>query len=194
MFIIIFIPAVGPLVISCDDGHLYLVPSEDGTHIKGTESRDDAVEKPFWISYDEDGQGAFEFSIQHCPGDKGLEGLKQVSRYVDADVNMMGRNPEPLQLKQQADSRHTSMTLHSRRTGRRTGRFDPVDISDWRNSNDVFYICCKQRSYGRGSYICVMKRPNDPNDRNDKFPTCCVSAIAKPSETNKCMLFRLEAI
>ena len=136
----------------------------------------------FFISYNEDGRSAYEFSIHHLPSSPLLErDVKPISHYLYAPVDYRGRNNGPLTLRLDARDRHTAMTLHSRRIG----HFDPVDTKDWLSSRDIFYIRCKRRIIGRNSFICVKRGRTE-------FITCCVPTIRHHDESReKYMLFRL---
>lgn len=142
----------------------------------------------FFISYNEDGQSAYEFSIGHMPSSSLEEReVKPISRYLYAPVNVRGKNRGPLTLRLDARDKHTKMTLHSRRIR----NFAPVDTKDWLSSRDIFYISCKQRFIGRNSYICV-KRKSQSSETAEEHHTYCVPTISKHNESNEhYMLFRL---
>lgn len=93
---------------------------------------------------------------------------KRAALYVYAPVTFRGRNRGDLTLQLQADNRHTSLTLHSRR---RIGKSHPaVDIDEWMQGEDIFYIRCKQRSVGWNSYICVKNDAVRCVNNIEEFP------------------------
>ena len=142
----------------------------------------------FYISYNEDGRSAYEFSINHMSKSPlaGRE-VKPVSRYLYAPVGALGKNSGPLTLQLAARDRDTVMTLRSRRVG----YFEPVDTKDWMSSRDIFYISCKQRLIGRNSYIAVRRTPRRLN-LTDEFITLSVPSIKTHDESReRYMLFRL---
>lgn len=142
----------------------------------------------FYISYNEDGHSAYEFSITYMASSS-LEGreIKPISRYLYAPVNSRGKFSGPLTLQLNATDIYSKMTLHSRRER----HSDPVDTKDWLNSQDIFYISCKRRFFLSDSYICVKRMPQT-SALTEEYTTYCVPTIRKHNNSRqRYMLFRL---
>ena len=138
----------------------------------------------FFISYNEDGHSANEFSIMYLDSSQQTSelGINPIPRYLHAPVNLLGTNNGPLTLRFNADDKHSKMTLHSRRVRRSS---NPADTKDWMNSHDIFYICCKDRRFFKDGYICVRQTTGG------EYTTCCVSTVQKEELNDHHMLFRL---
>ena len=180
-----YVTLAGPFIITCNNESVFLRVTSN-FQVVATSKIEESSD--FYISYNEDGQSAYEFSITYlAPSALENREIKPISRYVYAPVNRMGKSPGPLALRLDAKSRDTKMTLHSRRE---TGP-GPVDTKDWLNSRDIFYISCKQRTFWSNSYICVKRMPrNSPVAA--EYTTYCVPDIDKHNEAKEhYMLFRL---
>ena len=139
----------------------------------------------FYISYNEDGNSAYEFSITYmAPSSLRGRDVKSIPSYLYAPVNVRGRNTGPLTVRLDAEDSHTKMTLRSRRIN----QFNPVDTKDWLSSRDIFYISCKDTLL-TNSFICVKRSPVVDGE---EYIAYCVNSINKHNvQANRFMLFRL---
>ena len=173
----------GPFIISCHNETIFLKVTPD-FQVVATSKVEDSSD--FYITYSEDGHSAFEFSITYlAPSSLTRREIKPISRYLYAPVDARGRNSGPLTLQLNAESKHTRMTLYSRRV-KNSG---PVDTKDWLTSRNIFFINCKQRFFRSDSYICVKSAPQNSAE---EYTTCCVPTTKMHDETKQhYMLFRL---
>ena len=115
----------------------------------------------FVIPCEEDGNNR-HFSIFHNsesklkqPGVKPRRmRIKPIPRYLCASVNFRGICDGPLELKLNAKESKSRLVLHDRRSK----HFQPVELTDWVNGKEIFYINCKHRSFKKDSYICVTAK------------------------------------
>lgn len=168
---------VGPFIISCNDESCFLKVT-DNFNVVATSTITDASD--FFINYEGHPTCDFEFSISYRHSSPLGQEVKPIFRYLYAPVNILGKNDGPLMVRLDATDKHTKMTLHSRRMH----TFIPVDTKNWLTSRDIFYISCKQRTFGRDSFICVMKPKN-----SQEYITCCVPTAEEHNDHH--MLFRL---
>lgn len=178
-FAITFPPLIaGPFIISCNNESIYLKVTNDLEVVATTDIRESS---DFFISYNEDGQSAYEFSITYmAPSSLAERDVKPIPSYLYAPVNIRGKNRGPLHVRLDAADAHTKFTLRSRRIN----QFNPVDTKDWLSSRDIFYINCKNKTLTR-SFICVKRR------EGERYITSCVNTINKHLERDHFMLFRL---
>jgi hypothetical protein len=175
----------GPFIISCNSENIFLKVTPS-FQVVATPRIEDSSN--FYISYNEDGHSAYEFSITYMSSSS-LESreVKPISRYLYAPVNSRGNFCGPLTVRLDATDKHTKMTLHSRRER----HSDPVDTKDWLNSRDIFYISCKQRFLFKDSYICVKRMPRHSGIA-EEYTTYCVPTVRRHDESRQhYMLFRL---
>ena len=140
----------------------------------------------FCIVYDNEELSVHKFKICYTPKLRVAKRLEPISQYLYAQVGFMGYNPGPLTMRFDAENTHTLMTIHSRHGG----TSEAATLENWVDSSDVFYICCKQRFFGRNSYVCVKRTPAG-SQREDEFITCCVPTIMAYDQSEASMLFRL---
>lgn len=204
---IIYSHAAGPYLIACGakSNIFWKVNSNEETYSIGA-TTDLNQASLFYVLPDDDGKHVHEFkigwkitnsrerllkrtmSILHPDTVSNLEPL---CRYLDAKVNITGRNPGPLQLKSGVDNSHCRLTLHSRLTGRSKA---PIDIKVWASGKEEFFISCTRHRFKEG-YIAV-KRVFEGRERNrsqteERFTTVCVPKQACHNERDIWMLFRL---
>lgn len=175
----------GPFIISCNNDNIFLKVTTNFQVVATTKIE---YSSDFFISYNEDGRSAYEFSITYmAPSSLEDREVKPISRYLYAPANSMGKFSGPLTLRLDATDVHTKMTLHSRRER----HSDPVDTREWLNSRDIFYISCRQRFFLRDSYICVKRTPRSFH-MAEEYITYCVPSLRKHDESRQhYMLFRL---
>ena len=186
LIIYYYFPSVaGPFIMCCNDETIFLKVTRD-FKVVGTTKIEESSN--FFVSSNEDGDHPYEFSIMYmAPSLLEGRGIKPIPRYLYAPVNTFGKNEGPLTLRLDAKDTKTRMTLNSRRVR----HFNPVDIKDWVNSKDIFYINCKQRAVKKNGFICVKKTPHDSHVP-DEYITYCVPTIKKHNEDkDHFMLFRL---
>ena len=175
----------GPFIISCNDETVFLKVTSD-YKVVGTSNIEDSSD--FFISSNEDGDSAYEFSIMYMAPSPLGTGIKPIARYLYAPVNSFGNNHGPLGLRLDAKDSKTKLTLHSRRIR----HFRPVDTKDWVSSSDIYYLNCKQRAVKKNGYICVRQTPREAGSTDTEYITCCVPSIKKHDESkDHFMLFRL---
>ena len=171
----------GPFIISCNNERIYLKVTPNLEVVATTKIEDSS---DFFISYNEDGRSAYEFSITYmAPSSLADRYVKPIPSYLYAPVNIRGKNRGPLTVRLDAAATHTKLTLRSRRIN----QFNPVDTKDWLSSRDIFYINCKNKVF-TNSFICVKRRPRF----SEEYITSCVNSISKHNvATQHFMLFRL---
>jgi hypothetical protein len=161
----------------------------------------------FYILPDDDGKHVYEFrigwkistsrerlikrtkSILH-PGR--VSDLEPLCRYLDAKVNITGRNPGPLQLKSGVDNSYCRLTLHSRLIGKTKA---PIDIKVWASGKEEFFVSCARRRLKMAGYIAVKRtfegRERSSRQTNERYTTACVPKQTCHNERDTWMLFRL---
>lgn len=77
--------------------------------------------------------------------------IKPIPRYLCTCVNFRGISDGPLELKLNAKESKSMLVLHDRRSK----YLRPVELTDWINGKEIYYINCKHRSFKKDSYICV---------------------------------------
>ena len=143
--------------------------------------------------------------------------VKPIARYLCAYVNFRGICDNPLELKLNAKESKSMLVLHDRRSK----HLHPVDLTDWINGKEIFYINCKHRAFKKDSYLSVTRHPSAESGpaveggetvegevaedgRNgakisttgekkshDLYTTCCRPNISAHDDRNTLMLFRL---
>ena len=118
--------------------------------------------------------------------------LEPLCRYLDAKVNITGRNPGPLQLKNGVDNSHCRLTLHSRLIGKSKA---PIDIKVWASGKEEFFINCARRRFKVDGYIAVKQafegRERSSRQTEERYTTACVPKETCHNEHDTWMLFRL---
>lgn len=154
----------------------YILPDDDGKHVyefrigwKITNNRERQIKRTK--------------SILHPDTANDLEPL---CRYLDAKVNITGRNPGPLELKSGVYNSHCRLTLHNRLIGRNKA---PIDIKVWASGKEEFFITCARHRFKVGGYIAV-KRARE-RGTEEQYTTVCVPKEACHNECDTWMLFRL---
>ena len=151
-------PTAGPFIIACNNDEVYLtVNKEEGYTIEGTINI--AKASPFNI-VPSDGSHPSEFMIvyydeknseKHCLLRRGSSsltsqfqhGIHPMPRYLNAEVNTMGRNPGPLQLSIHVDESSARLVLQSRVKSRKHRTV--VDNNPWVSGREVYSIRCARR-------------------------------------------------
>ena len=108
-------------------------------------------------------------------------------RYLNTEVNTMGKNPGPLRLSMHVDESSARLVLQSRVKSRKHRTV--VDNSPWVSGREVYSIRCARRRLKREGYLCVKFRPGREN--KPAYCTCIVPSVYGHSEENKFLLFRL---
>ena len=115
----------------------------------------------FVVPCEEDGGGRTHFSIFYnsktklnAHDSKHCVRVKPIPRYLCASVNYRGMSDSPLELKLNAKESKSMLVLHDRRSK----HLHPVELTDWINGKEIFYINCKHRSFKKDSYITVKAR------------------------------------
>lgn len=148
---------------------------------------------PFFIKPIDDGDNPYEFLIAHY-GEKSKkrssttlimepQNLEPIARYLEAPVNVLGKNPGPLCLKQNTVQEISRFALHSRLVASGT----PVMINEWISGRDIFYINCSRREWARDGYLCVKETEGSKY----AYITACVSSTKSHNNSTCYMLFRL---
>lgn len=189
-------PLGGPFLISADSDRLFWrVNIDNGYAIEGT--RDVKRASPFYILGTEDSH-PYDFVIAYRGEDfdrerkksrqtltaTGRPTLEPVGRYLLTPVNVFGRNSGPLRLHYHAEESHSRLTLH----GRLTKGGGAVDLTDWVDGKDVFFINCAQRTMRRDGYICMKAQGRR---QNPHYTTACVARKSDHNDRDTWMLFRL---
>ena len=160
----------------------YILPDDDGKHVyefrigwKITSNRERLIKRTK--------------SILHPDTVSDLEPL---CRYLDAKVNITGRNPGPLQLKSGVDDSHCRLTLHSRLIGKSKA---PIDIKVWASGKEEFFINCVRRRFKVEGYIAVKRalegRERSGRQTEERYTTACLPKETCHNERDTWMLFRL---
>ena len=160
----------------------------------------------FYILPDDDGKHIHEFrigwKISNCREKlikrtrsilhpDTVNDLEPLCRYLDAKVNVTGRNPGPLQLKSGVDNSHCRLTLHSRLIGRSRSKA-PIDIKVWASGKEEFFICCARRRLKVDGYIAIKRTlAGREREAEERYTTACVPKQACHNERDTWMLFRL---
>ena len=147
----------GPFYISCDSEQLFFKVEDNKVAV--TDDVNEASE--FYVMpCEEDGAGS-HFSIFYnsesklnAHDRKHYARIKPIPRYLCASVNYRGMSDAPLELKLNAKESKSLLVLHDRRSK----HLHPVELTDWINGKEVFYINCKHRSFKKDSYITVKAR------------------------------------
>lgn len=143
--------------------------------------------------------------------------VKPIPRYLCASVNFRGISNGSLELKLNAKESKSMLVLHDRRSK----HYQPVDLTDWINGKEIFYINCKHRSFKKDSYICVTAvtaqadtkmeagkavdgevevvrngvkdgaATSGGGETQHRFTTCCKPNISSHDDRSTFMLFRL---
>ena len=184
-----FIPD-GPFIISCDSDSLYLCVLPNNTVVA---TRDIKQASLFTVKPTDDGDNLYEFYLAHYGDSRrsecsllGSQQLEPMARYLEASVNVMGKNPGPLKLKQNANHESSRFALH----GRLSTTFTPSKINDWVSGKEIFYINCSRRQWAKDGYVCVRRASSQTRDQ-ESFVTACVSTIKSHNDRTCFMLFRL---
>ena len=158
----------------------------------------------FYILPDDDGKHVYEFRIgwkisnsrerlikrtKSILHPNTVSDLEPLCRYLDAKVNVTGRNPGPLQLKSGVDISHCRLTLQSRLIGRSKA---PIDIKVWASGKEEFFINCVRRRLKVDGYIAVKQTlAGRERQTEERYTTACVPKQACHNERDMWMLFRL---
>ena len=178
----------GPFIVSCDNDSLYLCVLPNNTVVA---MRDIKQAYLFTIKPTDDGDNLYEFYFAHygdnCKSEYSLLGsqlkhLEPMARYLEANVNVLGKNPGPLKMKQNANHESSRFVLH----GRLSTTFTPCKINNWVSGKEIFYINCSRREWAKDGYICVRQASSQ-----ESFITACVSSIKSHNDRTCFMLFRL---
>ena len=169
--------------------------SNNGYAIEGT--RDIKRASPFYILGTEDSH-PYDFVIAYRGENydserkksrqtltaTGQPALEPVCRYLLTPVNVFGRNSGPLRLHYHAEESHSRLTLQ----GRLTKGGGAVDLTDWVDGKDVFFINCAQRLMKRDGYVCMKAQGRR---QNLHYTTACVARKSDHNDCDTWMLFRL---
>ena len=146
----------GPFYISCHSEQLFFKVSDDNKVVV-TDDVNDASE--FFIVPCEEDAKSRHFSIFYNSESKLKQPketrprmrIKPIPRYLCTSVNFRGISNNPLDLKLNAKESKSMLVLQDRRSK----HLHPVDLTDWINGKEIYYINCKHRSFKKDSYICV---------------------------------------
>lgn len=205
----LFMLTAGPYLIACGakSNIFWKVNSDEETYSIGA-TTDLNQASLFYILPDDDGKHVYEFrigwkitssrerlikrtkSILHPDTVSDLEPL---CRYLDAKVNIAGRNPGPLQLKSGVDNSHCRLTLHSRLIGRSKA---PIDIKVWASGKEEFFVSCARRRLKVDGYVAIKRVIIEGRERSrrqieERYTTACVPKRICHNERDTWMLFRL---
>ena len=188
----VFLSLDGPFIISCDSDSLYFRVLPNNTVVATRDIRQASL---FTIKPTDDGDNLHEFYLAHH-GDKckdecsllgpQLKDLEPMARYLEARVNVFGKNPGPLKMKQNAHHESSRFALH----GRLSTTFTPSKINKWVDGKEIFYINCSRREWAKDGYICV-KKSSSRTTNQETFITACVSSTKSHDDRTCFMLFRL---
>ena len=185
-------------MIRCGDEKIYWKVDRTvrGYTVIGTDNPDEA--SLFSIFPTDDGDNPFEFYIGWNGADnkEGHESpnetngpdcansesdkLEPAFRYLDAPLDILGRNHGPLYLTSQAKKYHSRFSIRGRLSSLINSN---VDLQDWVKGNDSFFIMCNRR-YFRNDGLVAMRLWGT-------YRTCCVSSTKKHNERDTWMVFRL---
>ena len=109
-------------------------------------------------------------------------------KYLEADVNLLGRNSGPLHMRNDVKEENARFTLHSRLYRRKAA---PADLRGWVCGKDRFFINCSRRAYRIDGFL-AMKRALRGGGTQAEFSSICVSSVKHHNEINHVfMLFSL---
>ena len=173
---------------------LYL--SVDNTNYTILATTDISNASPFFIFPTDEGNHPFEFHIAYKNNNQRLQkrrdsshtskpeqATEQIPRYLSVPLTICGVNKGPLQLKHliMEEGRLVLQT----RIGKDKG---PVNLHDWLNGKEVFFIKCARRKFKRDGYICVKQQRRGGED---EWITACVPFKFLHDEREFFMLFQL---
>jgi len=115
------------------------------------------------------------------------QAIQPMCRYLNAEVNSLGKNPGPLRLSMRVDESSARLVLQSRVKSRKHQMI--VDNYPWVSGREVYSIRCARRRVKRDGYLCMKFKPGRRN--KPTYCTCIVPSIKRHSEEDKFTLFRL---
>lgn len=144
----------GPFYISCNSEQLFLKVVDNKVMVTDDISKADEF---FVVPCEDEGSLRNHFSIFYNSQSK-LKmktqppiRIKPIPRYLCTSVNFRGISNDPLELKLNAKESKSLLTLQDRRSR----HLYPVELTDWINGKEIFYINCKHRAFKSDSYIAV---------------------------------------
>ena len=153
-----------------------IIPTDNGDH-----------PYEFLIGWQGDGHRAlkrFNPSLSH---EKQFQEPK-VKRYLDSNVNILGRNSGPLYMRSGTNEHNARFSLRSRLIRKHP---PPVDLREWVLGKDQFFIKCARR-FGRIDGFLAMKMTASRGDvRQPEFTSMCVSSVQSHNDRDTFMLFSL---
>ena len=161
--------AVGATEDAAAASLFYIFPNEDGKH-----------PYEFILAFYGDGRSAVKRATSTLIPDTSHI-VDPIPRYMSAPVNVLGYNAGPLKLSFTASHSSSRLTLHSRLVK----DYTPIDIKNWVNGKEAFFLNCARRLMKRDGYVCVKRQ------RQHRLTTACVPSTSSHDETNTWMLFRL---
>ena len=193
----------GPFLIACKDGENPIYWCIKDSKVKGTTEKKDA--SLFYVIQTEDGWHPREFYLGYVgesleelwlpkgPADpvskihvKGK--LAPIPKYVTADLNMIGRCDEPLEVSEGAHRNRARFSLHNSTPRRMTAFRSKIDTEKWAEGGG-FFINCARRMFKLDGYIAMETDQKQP----PTYKTACYTSIKKHSseEEGPWMVFRL---
>ena len=197
ILLINFSLVVGPFLISCSSGKLFLtVNVNNGYSVEGTDKIRHASE--FYIFPTEEGKHPYEFKIAHMNG--GSSKLRRTSTllsshertkssevpsFLNVPTNIIGRNSRPLRMQYAVRAVDSRLALRSRIKS--TAR--SVSTVPWVTGKDIFYIQCARRSYKRASFLALRQQTR--REGNASYRLTAVPSVDDHNERTTFMLFKL---
>ena len=154
----------------------FIIPTDNGDH-----------PYEFIIGWHGDGHRALQRGTSTLSQDHGLH-TPVMFRYLDANVNIFGRNSGPLYMRNDIHEHNARFSLHSRLFKKHMA---PVDLREWVLGNDQFFVNCARRR-GRIDGFLAMKRVAQRGGlRQAEYTSVCVPSIKYHNEVDAFMLFSL---
>ena len=164
--------AVGATEDAAAASLFYIFPNEDGKH-----------PYEFILAFYGDGKSAVKRTSSTLIPDTSHT-VDPIPRYMSAPVNVLGYNAGPLKLSFTASHSSSRLTLHSRLVK----EYTPIDIKNWVNGKEAFFLNCARRLMKRDGYVCVKRQQRG---NRHSLTTACVPSTSSHDETSTWMLFRL---
>ena len=190
----------GPFLVVSGDNDIYLKINErNGYSMEGTRQATQA--SLFYVIPTDNGEHPYEFLIGWV-GDsrrqlqrnsstfsqkRGSHRTKMM-KYLDAHVNILGRNSGPLQMRNDMVEANARFSLRTRLYRYKS---NPVDLREWVSGKDRFFVHCSRRGKLRIDGYLAVKRAPRGGDVESEYTSVCVSSIKHHNEVDTFMLFSL---
>ena len=179
--------------MSCNDGNLFLTVNPEDNSVLVTD--DIKNSSTFYIFQPEDRDIQNEFLVGHYKHSAGSRQSaarceeKRIVSYLEAPVSFLGYNDGPLKVKQNIKEEYCRFMLHDRLLKTLT---PTIEVSDWVNGNEAYYINCSRRRFARDGYVAVKKVQGRAPDQPACYITGCFPSIDYHSDDHDVfMLFQL---